>query len=380
MHLADISLFYAPESGGVKTYLMAKAHWVKQNTRIRHSIIAPAWGGGRADGAIIRVPSVPIPFVGGYRMPRSIKTGVDLLRRMRVDCIEVGDPYLFAWAALQVKRETHIPIVAFYHSDVMQVVKRRFGDLSERAAAKYVRRLYRDFDLVLAPSKSAMQRLTDIGVAQVRHQPLGVDTRVFRPSLHKLRLRQRLGLPDETRLVVYAGRFAREKKLPNLIEAIERLGKHYHLLLIGTGDKLPSSAQVSYIPFQQNGPALAALMASCDVLAHPGDQETFGLTVLEAMASGIPVVGVAQGGVAELIDEHCGILVARSDAAALRQGIADIYDRDLAKLGANARCKVVERYDWNRIMPQLLGNYASLFSSARQRAEFCLNEVSYATE
>src|SRR4051812_33429086 len=85
MHLADISLFYAPESGGVKTYLMAKAHWVKQNTCIRHSIIAPAWGGSRSDSAIIPVPSVPIPFVGGYRMPRSIKTGVDLLRRMRVD-------------------------------------------------------------------------------------------------------------------------------------------------------------------------------------------------------------------------------------------------------------------------------------------------------
>ncbi len=380
MHLADISLFYAPESGGVQTYLMAKAHWVRQNTRIRHSIVAPACGNTRGEGAVIRVPSVPIPFVGGYRMPRSIKNGAELLQRLRVDCIEVGDPYLFAWTALQVKRETQVPIVAFYHSDLVQVARRRFGALSERAAAKYVRRLYRDFDLVLAPSECAMQRLSDMGIDRVRHQPLGVDTRVFRPALRNARLRRRLGLSEETRLVVYAGRFAREKKLPALIEAIERLGKPYHLLMIGSGDKLPPSAQITHIPFQRNAHALASLIASCDVLAHPGDQETFGLTVLEAMACGIPVVGVARGGVAELVDEQSGILIARSEATALMDGIAGIYECDIAKMGTNARHKVVERYDWNRVMPQLLGKYASLFSNARQRDEFCLREAAYAVE
>ncbi len=375
MHLVDISLFYAPESGGVKTYLTAKARWMKQNTRIRHSIVAPSCADAYADRAVVRVPSVPIPFANGYRMPRSVKTGADILRRLKSDCIEVGDPYQFAWAALQIKRETQVPVVAFYHSDLMQVIKRRFGTMSERAAVKYVRHLYREFDLVLGPSQCIVQRLQDIGVERVRHQPLGVDTRVFTPALRNPVLRRRLALPKETRLLVYAGRFAREKKLPLLIQAVERLGPPYHLLMIGSGDKLPSSSQVSTIPFQQDAHALASLIASCDVLVHPGDQETFGLTVLEAMACGIPVVGVAQGGVAELVDDDTGILVPDSNVMALMQGISGIYDCDIARLGANARRKMEAHYDWNQIVPQLLSKYASLFSSARQRAEFCLADA-----
>jgi alpha-1,6-mannosyltransferase len=103
-------------------------------------------------------------------------------------------------------------------------------------------------------------------------------------------------------------------------------------------------------------------------MVHPGDCETFGLIVLEAMACGLPVVATG-GGVAELVDEHTGLVVPPDSAASLAEGIEEIFRRDLAALGANARRKAQEHYDWNLIMPQLLNRYAGLLAS-RQRAEF----------
>jgi alpha-1,6-mannosyltransferase len=123
---------------------------------------------------------------------------------------------------------------------------------------------------------------------------------------------------------------------------------------------------------------LAGLIASCDVLVHPGDQETFGLVVLEAMACGIPVVGIAAGGVAELVDDDTGLLVKPGCAKALAQGIAEVYGKDLAAMGANGRRKVLQNYDWNIIVPQLMAHYAKLFAADR-RAELEA-EASYVVE
>ena len=113
---------------------------------------------------------------------------------------------------------------------------------------------------------------------------------------------------------------------------------------------------------------LARLLASCDVLVHPGDCETFGLIALEAMACGLPVVATG-GGVAELVDQHTGLVVRPDSADSLADGIAAIYRQDLAALGANARRKASDLYDWNLIMPQLLNRYAGLLANG-QRAAF----------
>jgi alpha-1,6-mannosyltransferase len=361
-------MFYAAEGGGVRTYLTAKADWLMQRSRIRHTIVAPGSEEEQGDIPFVGVPSIVVPHTNGYRMPLSTRIGARVLQRLQPDLIEVGDPYQFAWSALRVKRELNVPVVAFYHSDLQQVIEQRFGPNARRAAAKYASYLYRKFDLVLAPSKVMVQRLQDMGVDQVRHQPLGVDTSVFTPQRRDHELRERLGLPRDARLLVYAGRFAQEKKLPLLLEAVHRLGHPYYLLMIGSGCELPASPRLIQIPFQRNPKALAGMLASCDLLVHPGDQETFGLVILEAMACGIPVVGMAAGGVSELLDSDTGLLVKPGSVTALEQGIRDLYDSDRMRLGANARRRVLEKYDWNLIIPQLIAQYANLFA-ARQRAE-----------
>jgi len=290
------------------------------------------------------------------------------MRRLQPDVIEAGDPYQSAWAALRVKDRLDIPVIAFCHSDLPQLAAHRFGALAERIAIRYVADLYRRFDLVLAPSRELARRLRDIGIDHVCCQPLGVNTHIFAPGRRDARLRERLGLAPHTRLLVYAGRFTREKKLHLLLEAIGRLRDPYHLIMIGSGNALPPSKRVTYLPFQHDPCELARLIASCDLLVHPGDQETFGLIVLEAMACGIPVVGTAAGGVGELVESDTGLLVQPDNASALAEGIHDAYQQDRALVGANARRKALERYDWNAVIPQLVAHYGRL-CGARGHAE-----------
>jgi alpha-1,6-mannosyltransferase len=267
---------------------------------------------------------------------------------------------------LQLRRRLGVPAIAFYHSDLPRLVRPRFGQTAEGVTCKYLSHLYRQFDLVLAPSRVMVEQLHEMGVPGARHQPLGIDSSVFHPARRVETMRAHLRLPDNARLLVYAGRFTPDKKLPLLIDAVRKLGRPYHLLMIGGGLDLPRYPQITYVPFKRNQRHLARLLASCDVLVHPGDCETFGLIVLEAMACGLPVVATSGGGVAELVDEDTGLLAAPNCVDSLAGAIEAIYERDLGTMGANARRKAAEYYDWNQILPQVMRRYHAVLGTRGQ--------------
>lgn len=366
MHLVDVTLFYGPETNGIKTYLCAKRHWLPERSSIRHTLLVPAhaWSGvpeprpDPAGGSIVPMRSVTLPF--GRRYPLPVGSHERLLRALQPDVIEVGDPYHLAWSALHVGRELSVPVIGFYHSDLPQAMDLRLGKAARHLAARYVSHLYSRFDLVLAPSRVMMQRLRELGIERVCHQPLGVDTEVFHPSRRDRRLRTQLGLSPDTRLLIYVGRFTPEKNVGMLVRAVERLGHPYFLLAVGSGLKPAAARNVRFLPFEPDRLRLARLIASCDALVHPGDQETFGLIVLEAMACAVPVVGVAAGGVAELVDPHSGVLVQRADSRRLAEGIAGLFESNRNALGAHARRKVEAHYHWATIVDQLVGHYQRL--------------------
>ena len=374
MHLVDITMFYAAEGNGVSTYLNAKARWLARHSRVQHTILSPNVDSGGEAPALVRMPAFALPGINGFRMPTSVRAPARLLRQARPDLIEAGDAGHSAWAALQLRRRLGVPAIAFYHSDLPSLVRPRFGQTAEGVTCKYLAHLYRQFDLVLAPSRVMVEQLHEMGVHDARHQPLGIDAATFHPSRRIETLRAHLRLPENARLLVYAGRFTAEKKLPLLIEAVRKLGRPYHLVMVGGGLELPRYPQITYLPFRRNQRQLARLLASCDVLVHPGDCETFGLIVLEAMACGRPVVATAGGGVAELVDEQTGILARPNDADSLAGAIEAIYGRDLVRLSANARRKAHEHYDWSQIFPQLMHRYGSLLA-ARPAAQRALERI-----
>jgi len=372
MHLVDITMFYAAEGGGVSTYLNAKARWLARHSQARHTIFTSNILAGSTTSALVRLPALTVPGLHGYRFPLSVATPARMMAAVQPDLIEAGDAGPGAWAALRVKRRLGIPVIAFYHSDLQRLMQARFGQLAMRGTGRYLAQLYSGFDMVLAPSRLMAQRLAAMGVPGAVHQPLGIDTAIFAPHRRSAAWRQTLGLAAGARLLVYAGRFTPEKKLGVLIDAVRLLGPPYHLLLIGSGHGVPPSERTICMPFQRDQHVLARLLASCDVLVHPGDCETFGLIVLEAMACGLPVVGTSGGAVAELVDERTGVLVAPNSAAQLAEGIAALFARDRAALSRAACDKARELYDWNRIMPQLMARYCGLLATperAQREAE-----------
>jgi alpha-1,6-mannosyltransferase len=366
MHVADVTMFYAPQGGGVRRYIEAKRAWL-QARGISHHLVVPLARNHPPQPGLVPVPSVPLPWSHGYRVPTGTNATVRALVALAPTIIEAGDPYHPAWAALQAAERLSVPAVAFCHSDLPRMMSLRLGPHAERLVARYYARMYRHFDLVLAPSRTMTARLRHWGILRARHQPLGVDIDVFHPGARDPRLREQLGIAARTRLIVFAGRLAREKNLDVLTAALRQLGDGYTALIVGAGTSprdLPSNARV--LPYIAERAALASLLASCDLFVHPGDQETFGLAVIEALACGLPVVGADAAGVAEVVTPAVGTLVRPRDPHALAEAIAATFDRDRARLGANARL-LAHRYAWDRVLPELLAQYAALVARAAAR-------------
>lgn len=361
MHLVDVTMFYDAEGGGVSTYLNAKSHWLAQQRGVRHTIVSP---GSAADASSRheRIAALALPGMHGFRMPLSSAAITRRLIRLRPALVEAGDAGPCAWAALRASSHLGIPAIAFYHSDLTRLMHNRFGSRAAQWSCRYLAQLYARFDLVLAPSRLMVEQLRDIGVASAVHQPLGIDCTVFHPSRRDPELRQRLGISPKQRLLVYAGRFTADKKLDVLLQAKAQLGPDYHLLLVGGGAELSLPPDTTLLPFQRDQAQLARILASCDLLVHPGDSETFGLIVIEAMGCALPVVATRAGGVVELVDEETGMLAEPNCPLSLAATIEQIWSRDLRAMGEQARRKVEQHFAWDQVFPQLMGRYMSLMA------------------
>jgi alpha-1,6-mannosyltransferase len=281
--------------------------------------------------------------------------------------IEAGDAFHPAWCARRVAQRRGIPLAGFYHSNLPRIIGRRFGGaLTEPGLGRYVRWLYEGFDVVFAPSRLMCAYLNDIGVHHTMHQPLGVDAEVFHPQRRTDTLRERLGLAAHARVLVYAGRFAEEKNLPVLLQAFARLGKPYHLLLIGGARAARPAGNVTMMPYRRNSVELAGWIASADALVHAGTKETFGLVILEAMACARPVVAARAGAFPELVDESVGILAEPNSGVGMAEAIAALYERDIETVGAAARARVLKHFTWHRAFHAQSSTYASLAGTHRQ--------------
>ena len=360
-HLVDTTMLFAPRSGGVKRYLTAKRHWLAQRPAVTHTVVVPGATAHGAAGGLLALPAPLLPFGDGYRCPTNLGKWTRALAELKPDLIEAGDPYVPGHAALDAGALTGAATVGFCHSDPAALAALHFGEWAALPAQKRWARFYARFDLVVAPSRHIVRRLEDSGVTQVALQPLGVDVGLFHPGrADRIAVRRRLGLEPATRLLVFAGRPAREKNLEALLGAVELLGDDYRLLLIGAGRDLWSQDRVICLDYERDPRQLARLLASCDAFVHANDQEPFGLVVLEALACGLPVVGPSRGGIAELIDESVGQRAAETTAAGLAEAVAALFERDLAVLSQTARTRALTRHSWSRTFEGLMRIYGGL--------------------
>jgi alpha-1,6-mannosyltransferase len=367
-HLVDTTLFYSPTSGGVKRYLTAKHAWLAAHSRWHHTLVVPGAADRAERGGVCTLAGLPVPGSFNYRLPLDPRRWVQLLDALEPDLIEAGDAFHPAWAAWRIAQRRGIPLAAFYHSNLPQIISGRVGGrIAERAVGRYLSWLYERFDAVFAPSRVMCDLLNALGVQQAVHQPLGVDAEVFRPQRRGSWLRQRLGLAPQARVLVYAGRFAGEKNVPVLLDAVARLGSPYHLLLIGGCRRGRPAANVTMLPYRRDPIELAEWLASADALVHAGTKETFGLVILEAMACGRPVVAARAGAFPELVDEKVGVLAEPGSGERMAEAIAALYERDIEAMGAEARVRVLRRFTWNRAFQGQMATYAALLGRERVR-------------
>ncbi|MDB5889045.1 MAG: glycosyl transferase group 1 [Rhodocyclales bacterium] len=359
-HIVDVTMFWANQSGGVKRYLLSKNAYFERTARWKHSIVIPGTLGVQPPG----IPGILLPFSSGYRIPLTARSSRKVMLQMAPDIIEAGDPYQLAWAALDSGARLQVPVVAFYHSDLPELAARVFGASARRPAMAYARKLYPRFDAVFAPSVNTLERLGEIGVKNALLQPLGVDTDAFHPSCQDADWRSEIGIAPDVTVLLYVGRFAPEKNLDVLTEAVRQLGDRYALVAMGAGPVVPSGPGVYAIPYEADTHRLARAMASADMLVHAGNQETFGLVALEAMACGTPVVACAEGGLGELVDASVGYSVRNGAAAQFAEAIRGLADRHLPTLRQTARQRAGE-YDWRVVLPGLEAHYRRIVGASK---------------
>jgi alpha-1,6-mannosyltransferase len=371
----DLTQSWSDVGGGVRTYLLHKRRHILDSTPHSHLMIIP---GPRDDvieeerAVTVTVASPRVPGSPHYRLMLRNRAVRAALERYRPDLIECQDAYNLPWAAIGYRRKRpETALVAAYMTDFPTVyverplakfVTRPVAGALARVCYGYCGLLYRRFDAVFALSENGgAGKLRLLGIPDVEVVPLGVELGEFGPSRRDPRLRAKLGLADGQPLLVYVGRLDGEKKPDLVVDAFRRLPRSLgaKLVLIGEG---PLKAEISALGderivitgYMKSRAELARWLASADIYVSGMADETFGVSIVEAQASGLPVVGVAAGAMIDRVTDRIGRLGRVGDAAQMGANILELWNGDRRAMGEEARACALE-YSWESSMDALFG-------------------------
>jgi alpha-1,6-mannosyltransferase len=382
--ILDITKYFGDTTGGIRTYLLAKAAYVQARAGLRQVLVIPGAHDGLGEQGGVRcyrLRGPRIPFDQSYRFLLATRTTRRILEHERPDLIEVGSPWLVPWVTRRANRSLHAPMVWFYHTHFPAIIAPGLPGVPgwRRAAAgaswRYVRRMSRLFRGVLVASESVARQLEEQGVANVQRVALGVDLERFTPARRDHRgdtLRQHR-LPDAP-LALYLGRFAEEKQLETVLAAWRTVGPRTGawLVLVGAGPRearlraRAEGLQVRWLPYQRNRDTVADLLAAADLYLAPGPAETFGLSALEGMASGTPVLSVDTGGVADRVRASgLGALYPAGDVRAAAEAACALLEAPPGPLRQAARAFVEREHSWDRAFDGIFASYDQLLGSGR---------------
>ncbi len=387
MIVCDLTHAYTPTSGGIRTYIDEKRRYLLEKTEHSHVLIIPGDRDAveRSERATTyRVAGPFIPRARPYRFFPRTRGIVAALSDARPDVIELDTHYMWneAAAAFRYRGKAPAPIVSIpFHTDfahayaltyTSRVLGHGVGRRAGRIAEAWIRRVLRRADLTLAFSEAQQRRLTELGAPGAVHVPLGVDLARFHPANADPLLRSEIGVGPGDILLLYAGRFDTEKHVTVLLEALARLpdAPRFVLALAGDGplrhalqQHAVGESRLRVLPYESDRRRLARLMASADIYVTAGPHETFGLSVVEAQASGLPVVGVRAGGLLTHVPPQAGRLGPVADAGAMATNILEVAG-NLETFSAAARRQAEGVHSWESCFDAVVGAY----EAARARA------------
>jgi alpha-1,6-mannosyltransferase len=385
----DVSTLYTDSAGGVRTYYRSKIEWFAAQSRHRYVLLHPGPERRRTRLA----PSVEIVQVYGLPWPRSqgrYRVLIDYpavrssVAEVAPDVLEAGDPWVSGPVGLALRRSGLLNgvLASFYHSDPMETylapwasrdrwtrpVRRRVLQQSE--AAFY--RLQGLYDCTLVASATMGRLLTARGVGGVVHAPFGVSPLLFEAGYR----RGARGVRHDGARVLYAGRLDPDKGIDLFIDALPwllRRAECARVTVMGHGRHAATLAAIddprfNYIGFVADPERVAGVYAEHDILLAPGPYETFGLSVLEALATGLVVVGPDAGGTGELLRECESPLAFRAgDGRSFQDAIERALAADWDCLAAAGRALAARYGTWSQAVERQTRLYETLAASRRAR-------------
>jgi phosphatidylinositol alpha 1,6-mannosyltransferase len=319
-----------------------------------------------------RVPSIPLPGYPAFRLglpsPRTRRAVVE----HGTDVVHLASPVMLgAWGS-HVAKALDLPMVAVYQTDLPNYARAyRLGAVTEAFAWRWLRDIHNAAGRTLAPSTVTAADLCAHGIERVRLWGRGVDIERFHPSRRDEELRAEIAPGGEV-IAGYVGRLATEKRVDLLASVAALPG--VRLAVVGGGpaaEELRQAISSAVFLGERHGLDLARIYASLDIFVHSGPFETFGQTIQEAAASGLPVVAPAAGGPLDLVDEGVtGCLVPPGDGGALADAVARLAaDPELrVSMSEAARRKVLGR-SWPALSAELIGHYAAVIGAAATPAQ-----------
>lgn len=329
MRIVDVCAFYAPQGGGVKTYVERK---LRAAASAGHEVIILA--PGRAEtveeqegGRIVTLPARRFPLDRRYHYFDDEASLHAMLTRLQPDMVEASSPW--SSAAMIGRWPARAPRALIMHADPLSAYAYRwFGSVATRETIdrgfdwywRHLRRLDVAFDVIVSASDSLTRRLRSGGLGRVETMPMGVEPGIFSPARRSEALRARLldrcGLPPHGTLLIGVGRHAPEKRWPQVIEAVTSVGyqQPVGLVIVGDGrDRARVRRAAAHNPHihllapTRDRAQLANLLASADALVHGCEAETFCMVAAEARASGLPVIVPDHGGASDQIERGTGL-------------------------------------------------------------------------
>lgn len=367
MKIVHVANFYGPKSGGIRTTL----HELGKGYKARgHEFTYIVPGNGffceeTIHGRKITVPSIVLPFSGGYRVIRNNRDIKKLLITLKPDALEVSDRFTLSGIGLWAKKR-NIHSVVFSHETLNGLVKSLLKLKFTRFVDWHNARLSSRFDHVIATTNFAAREFQEIQIQNLVQIPLGVDLESFSPKHKDLLLRQEL-LKGQEVLLIHLGRMSPEKNPENSILALIELrqrGVNARLVYVGMGPmfkklkKLAGDHPVSFLGYIVDREKLATIMACADISIAPGPIETFCLAALESLASGTPVVASATSAVGELLllqsNRPVGA-VAENNPKSFADAVAGVLAISASDPEMPAHCHhQAENYPWSSTLMMML--------------------------
>jgi glycosyltransferase involved in cell wall biosynthesis len=291
------------------------------------------------------------------------------LQNFTPDLIHVATPFNIGLCGVYFAKKLNIPLVGSYHTDFDYYLQYYDLKFLSKILWKYMKWFHRSCEKLFVPSNETLEQLKQHGFANLEVWSRGVDCRTFHPFYNKEAVRKQYGV-SKKHLLTYVGRLAPEKDIHTLLAVAKsmppEMNENIHWLVIGDGplrEQLQKEAplNMSFTGYLKED-RLAEVYSASDLFVFPSASETFGNVILEALASGIPVIGANAGGVKNIVKPGVnGYLCEPGNVQEFTEAILKLLNNESLRkqMGWEGRNYALAQ-KWDRIFETLLWHYAAV--------------------